>query len=58
MLSAFECVAFGRATYNPAQGIDDKQILCGIAKFAVAVAEIEVNHAIVAVGPHHGSLSL
>ena len=58
LLSAFECVTLGRAAYYPAQGVDDKQILRGIAKFAIAVAEIEIDHAIVAVGPHHWPFSV
>ena len=53
LLSAFECVTLGRAAYYPAQGVDDKQILRGIAKFAISVTKIEIYHAIVAVGPHH-----
>ena len=58
LLSAFECVTLGRAAYYPAQGVDDKQILRGIAKFSIAVAEIEIYHAIVAVGPHHRPFSV
>ena len=58
LLSAFECVTLGRAAYYPAQGVDDKQILRGIAKFSIAVAEIEIDHAIVAVGPHHWPFSV
>jgi len=48
---SFEGIAGGRLAYDPAEGVDEEEVLGGGGEAFVAVAHVEVDHPVAGVGP-------
>ena len=42
---------------DPAEGVDEQEVLGGVGKAVAAVSHVEIDHAIVPVGPDDGEVA-